>query len=83
MQTSHISQLEFGFTTKICGVLPCEPCAHGVYIVSGDGVVSVIICPPVQEIEPQLPGPPPSLSLNRNDHFDHFYFSENEREWQR
>jgi hypothetical protein len=42
MQTSHISQLEFGFTTKICGVLPCEPCAHGVYIVSGDGVVSVI-----------------------------------------
>jgi hypothetical protein len=48
-------------------------------------MVHEIICPPVQEIEPQLrvPGPPPSLSLNRNDHFDHFYFSENEREWQR
>jgi hypothetical protein len=43
-------------------------------------MVHEIICLPVQEIEPQLPGSPPSLSLNRNNHFDHFYFRENERE---
>jgi hypothetical protein len=45
-------------------------------------MVHEIIRPPVQEIELQAPGTPspPSLSLNRNDHFDSFYFSENERE---
>jgi hypothetical protein len=47
---------------------------YGVYIVPGDGIVSVNHLSAVKEIEPQPAGPPSSLSLNRNDYFDYFYF---------